>query len=435
MGDADRGGGEFPRAQMRTEPAHPADTTVAVPGRAHFACFDGLRAIAATLIVVHHAGFASAQSINGAFGELWAHADAGVPIFFLISGFLLYRPFIVHHLDASPPQRMWSFWWNRILRIVPAFWVALIGIYAFFGFPKGDLNSVTSVVTYFGFLQIYSPTLFNRAISQAWSLGTEMTFYLFVPLYAWTIRRIARRWVDRRLRIEIIGVAALAVLSVAWKLALFAADPYWTRLAELRPDSPAPRAFLAANYWLPSYLDLFALGMGLAIVSVWASRQPVVPRVVATVGRHPGVCWLLAALTYWIVCFQAGLPRDLSVLTGRQLLLRQFLYGLTALFLVVPAVVGDQDRGAVRGFLRWRPIAFVGLVSYGVYLWHQAWLGKVAEWFSWGDFRGHMLERLVLAFALTVATATASYFVVERPALRLKRLARRRRRPAGGAPV
>lgn len=101
---------------------HPADT--GQPGRsehAHFPCFDGLRAIAAGAVLLHHAGFATGYSGSGRFGQLTAHGDAGVSIFFLISGFLLYRPFVNAHLSGRSPTSADRFLWRRALRILPGY--------------------------------------------------------------------------------------------------------------------------------------------------------------------------------------------------------------------------------------------------------------------------------------------------------------------------
>lgn len=384
------------------------------------------------MVLLHHVGFQSGYSINGRFGALFAHGDAGVPIFFLISGFLLYRPFVTAHLDGRPALEARRFFWNRFLRIVPAFWVAVIFISIFFGFTKGTLGGPRDVITYFGFGQIYDPARFFGAINQAWSLGTEISFYLFLPVYAWAVHKIAVRS-RSRLRVEIIGLVLMCVTSVAFRVAVLTADPYWHRVHVA--GSGAPRAFLAASYWLPSYLDLFAMGMGLALLSAWAARQATPNRLVERIGRRPWVWWSLSAFTYWIVCTQMGLPRNLNLLTGQQLMVRQLLYGLTALFLVIPAVFGPPHRGGVRAFLQWRPIAYIGLVSYGVYLWHEAWIPQVMSWFGWGLFRGHAVQIFVVSFAFTLATATLSYFIVERPALRLKsHMPFRRRTPAVSTP-
>jgi len=407
---------------------HPAD--VAQPGEsrhAHFPCFDGLRAIAAGAVLLHHAGFATGFSERHRFGEFLAHGDSGVSVFFLISGFLLYRPFVARHLSDRPATPMDRFWWRRLLRIFPGYWVALVGIYVLFGFGRGSLSTPGDFVTYFGLTQIYDTSRYFYGVNQAWTLATELSFYLFLPLYALAIRGIARRFPARKIRIEVLGLVSLVGVCIVWRLAWFTHDPYWIRYAagQPRPAGPAPFAALATQYWLPSHFDLFALGMGLALASALVvnhrDRVPSLARITDWIGTVPWLWWTLAAVTFFLVSTQAGLPRNLDVLTGGQFFLRQALYGLTAFFLLLPAVFGDQDRSLVRRFLRWTPIAFFGLVSYGVYLWHQAWLGYVQhDWLGQPEFSGSIVPLVVIGGSLALMTATLSYFLVERPVLRFK---------------
>ena len=412
---------------------HPADE--AQPGEsrhAHFPCFDGLRAIAATLVVLHHVGFSTGYGFSGRFGEYLAHGDSGVSVFFLISGFLLYRPFVARHLSGEQPMSADRFWWRRLLRIFPAYWVALVGIYLLFGFRDGTLSSLGDFVVYFGLGQIYDVTRFFSGIDQAWSLATEITFYLFLPLYAWAIGRLGARWVQRRLRIEVLGLVALVVTCYVWRVLWWVDETTVQQAAGGVRPTRGQLGELATAYWLPSHLDLFALGMTLAVASAWVAHRGVAPRLIRWVGRMPELWWALAALTYWFVSTRAGLPRTLESLNQGEYFIRQALYGLTAFFLLLPAVFGDQDTGIVRRFLRFTPVAFAGLVSYGVYLWHKALIEFVRE-----DILGHtepiggpVVGTLLVAFALSLLVATVSYYALERPILRLKDTPpwRRRRR-------
>ena len=95
------------------------------------------------------------------------------------------------------------------------------------------------------------------------------------------------------------------------------------------------------------------------------------------------------------------------------------VYGLAALFVLVPAVVGDHAGGLARTVLRWPVLMWVGLVSYGVYLWHITAIGQV-------DGRledlGINSVPLVLVFGVLASclAGALSYYIVERPALRWK---------------
>jgi peptidoglycan/LPS O-acetylase OafA/YrhL len=99
---------------------------------------------------------------------------------------------------------------------------------------------------------------------------------------------------------------------------------------------------------------------------------------------------------------------------------RQALYGLFAFLLLLPAVFGPQDRSLIRRLLRSWPMASLGVISYGIYLWHLDLINEVDQWTGWhaGHISYWMLAGLVLA--VTVLVASASYFGLERPLLRLK---------------
>jgi peptidoglycan/LPS O-acetylase OafA/YrhL len=87
---------------------------------------------------------------------------------------------------------------------------------------------------------------------------------------------------------------------------------------------------------------------------------------------------------------------------------------------LIPAVFGPQDESLFRRFLRWRPIVFVGVVSYGVYLWHNNFLEQARIWAGYPVFNGSFAMLLTITLAWSVLFATASYYFVELPILRRK---------------
>lgn len=376
-----------------------------------FPCFDGLRAIAATSVLLHHAGFQTGASFRGGVGPYLARFDAGVTVFFLISGFLLYRPFVVAHLSGGPVMPLRRFWRRRFLRIFPAYWVALTGVVLFFGV---QLHGIRDWVTFYGLVQIYDSRRFFGAISQAWSLATEISFYLFLPLYASVVRRLGRG----REGVEWAGLGVLVAVGLAFRSLLYPVRD---------PGFPASTQFLM-RYWLPAHLDLFALGMAMAVASVQLERRGREPFTGGLAGRaFPWVSWGLAAGALWVVAHKVGLTAALADASPAREWARHLLYAAMAVFLILPAVFGPQREGLVRRFLASRPMIGLGLVSYGIYLWHQAWLGKARGWTGGQLFDASLWKVAGLAFVLSVAVATASYLVVERPTLALKEPRRRRR--------
>ena len=99
---------------------------------------------------------------------------------------------------------------------------------------------------------------------------------------------------------------------------------------------------------------------------------------------------------------------------------RQALYAVFAFFLLAPAVFGAQERGLIRWLLRNRVVAATGIVSYGIYLWHQAWVTMFLRWTHDALFTVPFWEVFVVVLALAVAAASGSYLLFERPILRLK---------------
>jgi peptidoglycan/LPS O-acetylase OafA/YrhL len=378
--------------------------------RPRFDCFDGLRAIAALAVVVHHTAYATGETFRSDLGPYFARADIGVAIFFLISGFLLYRPFVATHLAGLPAPGTRAYLERRAVRIFPAYWAALIGISVFIGFGAGQgLDGVWSWICHLLLIQVYQPDEFFRGITQSWTLAVEVAFYVFLPVYAWGIRRIAaRRPVAGRLRTEAVGLVVLFVVGLAFNaLIQWGGWLYLTRVGK---------------GWLPAHLDLFAVGMAMALVSAWVAERQSAPSWVEWLGRVGSWWWLGAAVAFWFVATQLNLTGAITrdPPTGLSQYAEHYLYGLVATFLLLPAVFGTTRRGAVRSLLRFAPVAWLGLVSYGIYLWHQAWIKEALQWTDSGPFQGPFLEVLALVLACTIPTAALSYHLLERPLVRLQ---------------
>ena len=133
----------------------------------------------------------------------------------------------------------------------------------------------------------------------------------------------------------------------------------------------------------------------------------------------PWACWLAAAALYFVVA-NLGLTTGFNTTTGSTPanVLAPVLVGVIAALVVLPAVFGDQSRGIIRGFLRSRPMVALGIISYGIYLWHYTYIRLSLQWVANGHLSPSMLVRLVVVLALTLGTATASYYLLERPCIR-----------------
>lgn len=371
-----------------------------------YALFDSLRAIAALSVFAYHIAFHT-DGLSGSLGPWLSHLNVGVPIFFLISGFLLYRPWSQARWGglAAPSVRRYAL--RRALRIVPAYWLALPLVALWLGL--GDVFTPVGALVHFGFLQAYVHGRIIGGIGQAWTLSVEMSFYIALPLLALAVRRLPARTPRAFLVTELCLCAVLALFAVVWQV------------EALRHLGPGNAILFPALIGLPAALDLFALGMALAAVTVWmqgTGAQPLPVRVIARAGWLP---WVGAGVAYAVL---VNAPAWIGGGQTRQVLATHELGGLVALGILLPAVFGQERRDVVRRLLASRPLLWVGRVSYALYLWHLAVILKLQDYGLRDDLGRGLFT--VVCLAVSLAIAALSWYGVERRFLALGR-----RRPPG----
>ncbi len=384
------------------------------PGNPRFPLFDSLRGLAALAIVLTHVGLGSGANYNAAYGALLARLDVGVTLFFVLSGFLLYRPFVAARIEDRPAPRLRDYARRRVLRIVPAYWLALTVLAIWPGLTFTGPRWV-----YYGFFQNYDFLWVLGGIGQAWSLAVEASFYVLLPFYALALGALTRRFAPRRtLAVEMTVLGALSVGSLVLRWYIHHTSHSQVLLFTI----------LCTFFW-------FALGMGLAVASAAWHGHESRPGVIGLVERAPSLWWGAALGLFAVMSWGYGLPRGLSGTTsGVQYLGEHLTYGAVSFLLVLPAVWGDRLGGLPRRFLRLRAMAWLGLVSYGLFLWHGRWTQFFIEKGAGGwlpQIGSGFVVMLACVLACSLATAGASYYLVERPILRYKD-GFRRRRPASG---
>jgi peptidoglycan/LPS O-acetylase OafA/YrhL len=375
-------------------------------GNPRFPLFDALRAIAALAVFLGHTVLGVHSLATHRSLLIWAGllAYQGVGIFFLISGFLLYRPFLVAR-RGGPSLRVPPYAKRRFLRIVPAYWAALT-IFIAAGFVSGV--TVHNWWIFYGFGQIYGTDTVRDGIGVAWTLCVEVTFYAALPLFAWLAAKLGRG--ARSVAGDVLLLVTLSAASLVFR-------------ADTSPVHVAQLSTLAANFlW-------FALGMGLAVLSVVFQDRPAPAwRGVALPRAWPLVSWAVAGLLF--VLLHAVAVASIAFSAPVTAVVANALYGLVALCILLPAVFGEGEGGLARGVLRARPLAWIGLISYGVYLYHTIVISQVEKVLPTGGGAGHYVAVTVCSLAVTLLCAAASYYALERPIMLLGRGSRIRPRPA-----
>jgi peptidoglycan/LPS O-acetylase OafA/YrhL len=377
------------------------------PGNPRFPLFDGVRGIAALGIVLIHASLATGANIGTFYGPYIIRLEMVLTFFFITSGFLLYRPYVAGRLGVGRAPRLSSYARNRFLRIVPAYWLALTALAIYPGLGGFWTDHTWA---YYAYLQVLDRGWAFGGILPAWSLSVEMSFYILLPLIAWLMLRASRGRTRRAiLRREAVMVASLIAVGLGYRVLIRAVEG----------DDPQGTEWM----FLPAWIAHVAIGMGLAVVSAALVGRREHPWLVRLVERRAGLFWLAAAVLYWVVATRIGLSdRYPEPTTTVQWLTIHVLHALVGLAFVVPCVFGDHRTGLPRKVLGNRLVAWFGTISYGVFLYHVTWMyhlkdSAVADIWSGAPMLGLTVATLIVS----TACACVSYYVVERPLLRLKK--------------
>src|SRR5262245_63383446 len=204
------------------------DLVIAPSSGSRLAGIEGLRALAASSIVIVHVWGFSAPD-GGALGSrLWigdalSTLSAGVTLFFTLSGFLLYRPFAASIARGAPLTPIRSYLHNRVLRIVPAYWVILALSALLLGsvnvrhagvLSVGRLSDPVGLLHAGLLLQDYRPSTMLIGIGPAWSLAVEVVFYCILPLLVLAAAWAARFTKGRRGRVLVLLGPPLLLLLI-----------------------------------------------------------------------------------------------------------------------------------------------------------------------------------------------------------------------------
>ena len=369
-----------------------------------FPLVDSLRAIAALAILLYHLAPLTGVFDGPAISDLALQLQAGIALFFLISGFLLYRPFVAARLRGEPLPYVRAYAWRRVLRLVPAYWAALTVLAVFF---KPEVFTSGKAVLFYGFAQVYDSSISLGGLGAAWSLSVEAAFYVLLPQWAIGMRSLPGASPRARMSVEVAALAGMFVAGLGFRL--------WALEGGLQVlGSPL--------LTLPTFLDWFALGMGLALLSAWIADRDEPPAPVAFAGRHPGVLWLFGLAAFAASAVAAAALPDRG--TAENLTVH-VLHGAFGLGLLAPAVLEASEGGAVRRLLALPALAWLGLVSYGIFLWQGPVLRFADDVTFLGDHEPSVLWLLLVPPAV-VAVAAASWYGLERPMLSLKRLVGKR---------
>ncbi|HET6736779.1 MAG TPA: acyltransferase family protein [Mycobacterium sp.] len=354
--------------------------------RGDIPALDGIRAVAVALVLADHGGI---PGLSGGF--------LGVDVFFVLSGFLI-TSLLLDELARTGRIALRAFWIRRARRLLPALIVMVLAVVAARDFfppeaiaaLRDDAVSAFFWVSNWAFVAQQTDYFSHGAppspLQHTWSLGVEEQYYLIWPILVIAVAAMFRT----RARWAVFVLATVGVLASAAGAILYTSDASLNRVY-FGTDTRAQALLVGAAAAALLVRDWSTLTMGGPQLSTRWRRW--VARILPVIGLA-----VLASAAH----YATGAAREFR---GGLLI----VVAMAAVLVVAPVAL--EQSGPVARMLAWRPLVWLGAISYGVYLWHWpiflALNGEHTGLSGWPLF--------ALRCAATIAFAAASWWLLEQP--------------------
>lgn len=352
-------------------------------GSSWIPAIDGLRFIAISLVVLFHLSTQlitkgqiplTSHSWYRGFFALLAHGDVGVRIFFVISGFILGRPFARHYLLGQARPSLRSYYLRRLTRLEPPYLINIaVCTFAIALYLHQPLHTLLPA---FAASAVYMHGMFFRSHyvinPVAWTLEMEVQFYILVPLLT-TIFRIRQAWLRRGL-----------LLAICVSLHI------WVSFFAFKSIAPHSHFWATVIWWLQYFLA------GMLLSDLYVADMP---------------NWQFS----WRWDLISGIAWYFLLLNDSR-----------AVYLMEPLLIAIAFLGAFRGVLlrrvlsvRW--LAIIGGMCYTIYLWHFfiiALIFKVSGHITVShDLLATFLLQCLIVLPCILAFSVAYFVLIERPCM------------------
>lgn len=338
----------------------------------YIAGLDALRAFSVMLVLANHIGSyeilpdTDFWKLN--FWQLIS-GETGVNVFFVISGFLI-TYLLLKEYQATGTIAIRYFIIRRFLRLMPPLIIMLFVYLILVGFNQLSFNIFAFFASLF-YVYNYLPQRFNiTELTHTWSLGVEEQFYLIWPF---VLRFFKRKYI-------IISLLFIQVFAVVWLYFLPGISLHWQGKEVFLAESFRPYRWL-----FPACVPVI---WGVLAAFLWQDHR-------AFLTKIPVVFFpLIAFLTFLFPLFSGSGSLFLSVVIQS--------FGISYLILYFML---NQSTGKIS-WLEWKPLAFIGKISYGLYIYQGIFLRT-------GPGSGIWFQQFPQQLVLTIVVALISYFTIE----------------------
>lgn len=337
----------------------------------YFKQLDGIRGVAVLLVILYH-WLPSVKIIHN-----WNFGPNGVLIFFVLSGFLITRILLIEKDKQKGVTTIFKkFYYNRILRIFPIYYLLLFFLFAL------NFETVRKEILWHFFygsniLYVLNQK-YSNGLSHLWSLSVEEQFYIVWPFFVLLISKTKEKW------FFILSI----IIGIFFNLLL-------------------TNSFVNGSLLMPARVDAFGWGGLLAYIHLRHKDFN------ATLNKYLFILPFVVLLFIAMNLFSFGKYSTLS----------SSVFYIICFFFIGKGVVGY--KGVLGKFLINRPLIFIGKISYGIYLYHNLmqWLVPYFAKMLGIPFPSQDKEflRFIIYFVFTIIVSTLSWYIIEKPINTLKK--------------
>ncbi len=341
---------------------------------------DGIRAIAALSVMGFHLNLIAYTDMklwNFSWGSLISSVllsgGAGVTLFFVLSGFLLFIPYVKSLLFNKDWPSARQFYLRRMLRIWPGYYIALFVLILLFQPQYLQPAHWYELFLFLVFFMDSSQKTFQQLNGPFWTLAIEWQFYMILPLLTLLLLWLAKRVALRR---RIWVIIAFLVAMMAWGVGTRYIGTYYTAHPTQTFLVPRPilNDILFFIYGIDGkFLEDFAVGMLLCTLYIYARQAAPDHRLTKSIHR---VSWgllglglvtlLFAFLWHFSDWFHQG-PRILNPISNAFAQWGELNLALGYGLCILAILFGPQ---LLRTIFEWQPLRWLGMISYSLYMWH-----------------------------------------------------------------
>lgn len=358
-----------------------------------FEALDTLRGLAAFLVFVFHfhGAFQGKFAIPGVLQLAGESGHVGLDIFFVLSGFLIFRSLYLHGVNKQ-------YFVRRFLRIAPIYYFSLIFVLLFIDHSYFfSLQGLWNIVSHSLFFQSFSSATYYGINPVLWSLSIELLFYIFLPIFFLITRHKIKRMIW--------GIVFMIEICLIYRLGITAFYSHWDATQRIIYTENLIGRFDQFAFGMLASLATLKIGMAKSLSKKASNFLKTLALALIVIGSG-GVVFGMTIFEKYQSNFRDVLFLQVFLHSFVGLATAFLIFGLSNSFSIISKIIGNKV------------FAFLGVISYSFYIWHVIIIDQSVKL---SGKIGLFSYEFLLVFLAILVFSSITYFFIERRYLAKKK--------------